>query len=122
MYPKTIEELNRQFALPRAAEIVEGNGRLPKVQSRTPPATGEIYLHGPHVTSWRQVGAEEVLFLSSHSRWEDGLAIRGGIPICFPWFRAKADDPKAPAHGFARTKEWRLVSASGGGRSGSGNI
>jgi glucose-6-phosphate 1-epimerase len=112
---ETIEELNRRFALPGAAEIVEGNGRLPKVQIRTPQATGEIYLHGAQVTSWRRAGAEEVLFLSSHSKWGDGLAIRGGIPICFPWFRAKADNPKAPAHGFVRTKAWELESITAEG-------
>src|SRR5271163_196084 len=48
--------------------------------------------------------------MSSRARWEEGQAIRGGIPICFPWFRAKADDPKAPAHGFARTRSWQLES------------
>jgi len=48
--------------------------------------------------------------VSQHTRWEDGRAIRGGIPVCFPWFRAKPDDPRAPAHGFARTKEWKLES------------
>jgi glucose-6-phosphate 1-epimerase len=51
-----------------------------------------------------------VLFLSSKSRWTNGQAIRGGIPICFPWFRAKANVPQAPAHGFVRTKTWRLES------------
>jgi glucose-6-phosphate 1-epimerase len=112
---ETIEELNRQFALPGTAEIVEGNGRLPKVQIRTHRATGEIYLHGAHVTSWRPSGAEEVLFLSSHSKWADGVAIRGGIPICFPWFRAKTDNRKAPAHGFVRTKAWQLESITGDG-------
>ena len=47
-------------------------------------------------------------FVSSKSRWQDGVAIRGGVPICFPWFGDKADDPKAPAHGFVRTKSWQL--------------
>src|SRR4029450_548608 len=44
------------------------------------------------------------------SRWQEGQSIRGGIPICFPWFRAKADDPKAPAHGFVRTRSWQVDS------------
>ena len=39
-----------------------------------------------------------------------GRAIRGGVPISFPWFAAKADDPKAPAHGFVRTTAWTLES------------
>jgi glucose-6-phosphate 1-epimerase len=69
-----------------------------------------MYLHGAHVTSWRPAGGQEVLFLSSQSRWEHGRAIRGGVPICFPWFGDKADEPKAPAHGFVRTKAWRLES------------
>jgi glucose-6-phosphate 1-epimerase len=53
-----------------------------------------------------------VLFVSEKSHWEAGRAIRGGIPICFPWFRAKADDKSAPSHGFVRTKEWRIESIS----------
>ena len=60
-------------------------------------------------------GANEVLFLSTASKWEAGKAIRGGIPICYPWFRAKSDDPKAPAHGFARTSEWAVDSVAQAG-------
>ncbi|MGD0965237.1 MAG: D-hexose-6-phosphate mutarotase [Candidatus Acidiferrales bacterium] len=56
-------------------------------------------------TSWKPAGREEVFFVSSESRWEDGRAIRGGIPICFRWFGAKA-----PAHGFVRTKAWQIES------------
>ena len=70
---------------------------------------GEMYLHGAHVTSWKPTGKEEVLFLSSQSRWENDRAIRGGIPICFPWFGNKADDPKAPAHGFVRTTDGTIT-------------
>lgn len=102
----------REFEIPGTAQVVEGNGGLPKVRITTPDVIGEIYLHGAHITSWQPYGAEEVLFLSSRSLWEDGRAIRGGIPICFPWFGGKADDPKAPAHGFVRTKSWHLESIS----------
>ena len=105
----------RQFEIPDIAQVVEGKGGLPKVRITTPNVIGEIYLHGAHVTSWKPSGAEEMLFLSSQSRREDGRAIRGGIPICFPWFGGKADDPKAPAHGFARTKSWRLEAISRAG-------
>jgi glucose-6-phosphate 1-epimerase len=105
-----IEESNRRWEIPGAAQIVEGNGGLPKVRVTSARAEGEIYLHGAHVTSWKPAGREEVFFVSSQSRWEDGRAIRGGIPICFPWFGNKADDPKAPAHGFVRTKAWQIES------------
>ena len=103
-------ELNRRFEIPNIATVVEGNGGLQKVCVNCPKAAGEIYLHGAHVTSWTPAGGREALFLSSQSRWESGRAIRGGVPICFPWFGDKTDDPTAPAHGFVRTKAWELES------------
>ena len=99
-----------RFEIPGIAKVVEGNGGLPKVRITSRAAVGEMYLHGAHVTSWKPAGREEVLFLSSQSRWEHDRAIRGGIPICFPWFGNKADESKAPAHGFVRTKAWQLES------------
>jgi glucose-6-phosphate 1-epimerase len=101
---------NRRFEIPGTAQVVEGNGGLPKVRIASPEVIGEMYLHGAHVTSWKPAGGEEVLFLSSQSRWEDGRAIRGGVPICFPWFGDNSDKPNAPAHGFVRTKAWQLES------------
>jgi glucose-6-phosphate 1-epimerase len=87
----------------------EGNGGLPESKSLA-RLKARCILHGAQVTSWKPAGNDEILFLSTKSRWQEGQAIRGGIPICFPWFRAKADDPKAPAHGFVRTKSWQLES------------
>jgi glucose-6-phosphate 1-epimerase len=92
------------------SEITPGKNGLPRILVDTPAATAEIYLHGAQVTSWRPAGVEEVIFLSQHSQWQEGKAIRGGIPICFPWFRNKVDDPKAPSHGFVRTQAWQLDS------------
>lgn len=105
-----VPESHRRIFNPDAASVVEGNGGLQKICINIPEATGEIYLHGAHITSWKPAGADEVFFLSSQSRWENGRAIRGGVPISFPWFADKADDPKAPAHGFVRTKAWKLES------------
>ena len=99
------DEPNRDIA-----KVGEGNGGMERVEINGPLGHGEVYLHGAQVTSWIPVGKDEVLFLSTKSRWQEGQAIRGGIPICFPWFRAKADDPSAPAHGFARTRIWQLQS------------
>jgi glucose-6-phosphate 1-epimerase len=105
-----IAELDRRLGIPGSARIVAGNGGLAKVAIATRDTAGEMYLHGAHVTSWQPRGTGEVIFVSSESRWEDGRAIRGGVPICFPWFGGKADDPSAPAHGFARTTVWQLES------------
>ncbi len=105
-----IEELNSRFGIPGLAQVVVDEGGLLSVRVTTPLCDGEMHLHGAQVTSWKPAGAEEVIFLSRQARWEEGKAIRGGIPICFPWFRAKADDSHAPAHGVVRTKIWTLES------------
>ncbi len=103
-------ELDRRFGIAGAAQLTTGNGGLAKVQIAAPGVAGDMYLHGAHVTSWKPAGAQEVFFVSPHSRWEGGVAIRGGVPVCFPWFGDKADNPHAPAHGFVRTKAWQLES------------
>jgi glucose-6-phosphate 1-epimerase len=69
----------------------------------------EAYLHGAHVTSWRAAGNDdERLFVSAAAKFEDGLAIRGGIPVCFPQF---ADQGPLPMHGLVRTVPWTLLDA-----------
>src|ERR1700744_3522333 len=108
MTQSQIDALNREFGIPNLVEVIAGNGGLPKIRVTAPSASAEIYLHGAQLTSWKPANSEEALFFSEQSHWQDGRAIRGGIPICFPWFRAKADDPSAPAHGFVRTRAWRL--------------
>ena len=115
--PSHVDALDNRFEIAGIARVVRGNGGLPKVRVTTRSATADIYLHGAQVTSWRPADAEEAVFLSENSNWEDSRAIRGGIPVCFPWFRAKADDPHAPAHGVVRTREWRLdaITAEDGG-------
>jgi glucose-6-phosphate 1-epimerase len=105
-----VRDSHRRLEIPGIAEIVEGKGGLPKVRITSAACVAQMYLHGAHITSWKPAGEEEVLFVSSKTRWEDGHAIRGGIPVCFPWFAHKADDPQAPDHGFVRTKAWQLDS------------
>ncbi len=72
-------------------------------------STGVVYEHGGHLSSWVPVGSEAVLWMSSLARFEPGIAIRGGVPIIFPWFGAGRPGNLTPAHGFARTRSWRLV-------------
>lgn len=107
-----IAALNEKYAIDGVARFSPGSGGLPHLAIETGLATAQIYLQGAQVTSWRPSGMVEALFVSKKSSWENGKAIRGGIPVCFPWFRAKADNPHAPSHGFVRTKEWRVESLS----------
>ena len=70
----TIADLDRRFGMPGIAKVVAGNGGLPKVCITSSQAEGEMYLHGAHVTSWKPLGGEEVLFVSSRSHW-GGVAL-----------------------------------------------
>jgi glucose-6-phosphate 1-epimerase len=102
----TVPDLQRH-ALPGIASIVAGRGGLPAVQVATPAASGTVYLHGAHVAAWQPAGFDEVLWLSQKSLWETGKPIRGGVPICFPWFGPRKD---GPGHGTARLQAWEIES------------
>jgi glucose-6-phosphate 1-epimerase len=75
-------------------------------------STARIFLQGAHVTSFQRIGEQPLLFLSGASSFAPGKPIRGGIPVIFPWFGARAGDSSSPAHGFVRTREWNLASIS----------
>lgn len=71
-------------------------------------AVAQIALQGAHVLSWQPPGARSVLFLSPKSAFRSDVPIRGGVPLCFPWFGPSAGDRAAPQHGFARTRMWKV--------------
>jgi glucose-6-phosphate 1-epimerase len=71
-------------------------------------AKAEISLYGAHVLSYRPTGQKDVLFLSEKSFFSPGKPVRGGIPVCFPWFGPHAKDAALPSHGFARLSQWTL--------------
>jgi glucose-6-phosphate 1-epimerase len=106
-----IEELTKTFSVP-GIRFEEGVNGLMKVVVRNGQATGEIYLHGAHVTQYQPTGAKPVLWMSDESMYADDKPIRGGVPICFPWFGPLATDPSAPGHGFARLQSWEVASAT----------
>lgn len=80
----TVAEFDQRFAIPNVAKVGKGNGGLPKVQITGSLAKGEMYLHGAHVTSWTPAGNDELIFVSTKSRWEEGQAIRGEFQFAFP--------------------------------------
>jgi len=94
------------------ARIFTGQGGLPKIVVDHPHAVGEIYLHGAHVTHWQPHGHEPIFHMSPNAVFAEDKPIRGGIPICLPWFGPKAGDAGAPSHGFVRTRAWTPVGAS----------
>ena len=74
-------------------------------------AEAKIGLQGGHVAWWRpKSAAQDVLWLSSNARYEKGRSIRGGVPICWPWFGDHPTDGNFCVHGFARVIPWQVIS------------
>lgn len=75
-------------------------------------AKAKVALQGAHVMSWQPKSQQQpVLWLSSNARYVHGRSIRGGIPICWPWFGAHPTDGTLCPHGFARVMPWQLMDA-----------
>ncbi len=106
----TAADLDRSFGIANVARFEPGNDGLTRLVISTPQADAEIYLHGAHVTEFRPRGQDEVLFLSDKSLFAKGKAIRGGVPIIFPWFGPRAGHPESPQHGLVRTADWSVES------------
>ena len=107
-----VDELNERFGLDGAIRFEEGPGGLTRARIANDAATAEIYLQGAHVAHWHPMAAEHpVTFLSAMSQFTAGKAIRGGVPLVFPWFAERKGGLPGGMHGFARTLPWEVVAA-----------
>lgn len=111
----TAGELNERFAMPGALEFGAAPSGLIFAQVTTPQARARVYLQGAHLTEWTPMGQSPMLFLSERTELSPGKAIRGGVPVIFPWFGPRTDGQPGPSHGFARTTEWELAFAAATG-------
>ena len=106
-YPD-IAILNQRFGTPGRIAFRAGEAGLPIAALVNKAGSCEVSLYGGHVLGYRPTGHGPVLFLSKHSLFEPGKPIRGGVPICWPWFGPHPDDKAQPVHGFARLNQWEL--------------
>lgn len=90
-------------------EAVEGHAGLPELLLTHGESHLRLSLQGAHITEY-SVAGDELLWVSQSATFAPGAAIRGGIPLCWPWFGASPDDAAWPQHGFARTAAFRLES------------
>ncbi|CAA6804641.1 MAG: Aldose 1-epimerase [uncultured Thiotrichaceae bacterium] len=104
-----IDDLNARFAIDDELTFIEGDesqGYFPLIKVNNPQATALICLYGGQVMSFQPRGCQELLFVSNNAFYQSGKAIKGGIPVCWPWF---GDDPEGlgrAAHGFVRNRLW----------------
>ena len=106
--------LNDQFAIAEHITFVASAVGLPVAEIRNSYAAASVAVQGGHVITFQPHGQHPVLWLSSLSVFERGKTIRGGIPVCWPWFGSHPTHPSLPFHGFVRTAMWQVRGTSVG--------
>jgi D-hexose-6-phosphate mutarotase len=104
-----LRELNDSFGLGGILEFAEGPGGLPVATIRNRAAEATVCLHGAHVMHFQPAGCAPVLWMSAASDFAPDKPIRGGIPVCWPWFGGHPTDPDKPSHGLARISRWSVA-------------
>lgn len=107
-----IDELDDKFSIEGEVGFAELEEDLVFVTVSNKHADADICLYGAHVTSFRPHNSMEILWMSPDSSFEVGKAIRGGIPVCFPWFGPHKSDQEKPQHGFGRLMYWEIAETS----------
>ena len=109
-----IQQLNTAFGIPDQVTFIEGEGGLPFIQISNQKASALLSVYAGQVLSFKPLGEkEDFFFISENAYFKEGKAIKGGIPICWPWFGAppaSLSNQNAPSHGFARDNFWSVES------------
>ena len=101
--------LNQKHAIENHVQLREIADGIIIAEVANQHALANIALQGAHVATFQPRGEEPVIWLSPLAKFAPGKSIRGGVPICWPWFGPHQTDSKLPGHGFARTVPWELL-------------
>ena len=104
-----LSELNSRFGLPGALVFEDGPGGMTMARIATAQGESLISVSGGNVMTWNPAGEKPVLWLSGFAKFAQGKSIRGGVPVCWPWFGPHATESSFPGHGFGRTAPWNVV-------------
>jgi glucose-6-phosphate 1-epimerase len=106
----TIAQLNTDFGLNTQLQFIEGKGGFPLIEITNAQATATISVYAGQVLKFQPTGASaDLLFLSDSAYYQAGKAIKGGVPICWPWFGPDPEGKGRASHGFVRDRQWQVV-------------
>ncbi|HEY9255740.1 MAG TPA: lytic murein transglycosylase [Stenotrophomonas sp.] len=112
-YPKLLQSpiVSKQTAMKDIPGLSTGDFHgFPSLLVRTPHSTAAISLFGGQLLSFVPEGQQDVMWLSPLVK-PTPTPIRGGTPVCWPYFGRQDQTNEVPAHGFVRTLPWRLLDA-----------
>lgn len=108
----TAQQLNTQFGLKGQLSFREDVSGLIIADISNTQATASLCLQGAHLMTWQPKSQPvPVVWLSRDAKLAQGKSIRGGAPVCWPWFGAHASEASFPGHGYARTVPWRVIAS-----------
>ena len=106
-----LDDLNDRYAIPFKLRFKALGDGLIAADINNAHASASISLQGGQLLSWQPIStAEPVIWLSTAATFAANASIRGGIPVCWPWFSAHGSEASFPMHGFARTQPWQVKS------------
>jgi len=105
-----INQLNAEFGITGQLQFIAGKGDLPMISIDNDHASALISVYAGQLLSYRPAGEPyDLMFLSDKAYYQPGKAIKGGVPICWPWFGADPEGLGRPAHGFVRNRPWQVL-------------
>lgn len=106
-----VDELNQAWGIEGNLNFKLGKGDMPVIEISNAFAKASIALQGAHILSFVAKGEKELIWMSDDATFAAGKSLRGGVPICWPWFGPHASDSSLPGHGPARTVNWKPVAS-----------
>jgi glucose-6-phosphate 1-epimerase len=104
-----LEQLNADYGIADKVKFVEGQGNFPLIKISNEYAEATISVYAGQVLSFKPVGqTEDMMFVSSQAYYQTGKAIKGGTPICWPWFGPDPENQGRASHGFVRDRLWQV--------------
>lgn len=105
-----VQALNTQFGINGQLSFREDASGLIVAEINNALGSASLCLQGAHLMTWQPKSqAVPVVWLSRDAKMAAGKSIRGGAPVCWPWFGAHATEASFTGHGFARTVPWRVL-------------
>jgi len=102
-----MELFNEKFGISGQVVFATGKGGMPVVEISNELGEASIALQGAHVLGFQARGEAPLIWMSDEATYAPGKSLRGGIPVCWPWFGPHATDSSLPGHGPARTVNWK---------------
>ena len=104
--------LNEKFSIPSLIKFIDNDQGALVARVETSQGTMEVARQGAQLLFWTPKGQAPVVWLSPQAQFKSGKSLRGGTPVCWPWFGPHPEKPSLPGHGFARNLEWRMLETS----------